>query len=128
MCPTAPWKASSSETKESYYLALRRTQGTIRTSQPDWQPWVTYFLKALKRHKDRLERKMERERLILGDLPDLSVQILELAREHGRVTVAEAAKAAGANRNTVKDHLRALTEAGHLERRGAGRGTWYSLA
>ncbi len=116
------------QTKESYYLALRRTQGTIRTGQPDWQPWVIYFLNALKEHKDRLERKIERERLILGDLPELSVKILELARGHGRTTVAEAARATGTNRNTVKDHLRALTEAGHLERHGAGRGTWYSLA
>ncbi len=115
-------------TRESYYLALRRTQGTIRTDQPDWQPWVLYFLKSLKQHKDRLERKLERERLILGDLPELSVQILELAREHGRTTVAEAARATGSSRNTVKGHFRTLTEAGHLERHGAGRGTWYSLA
>ncbi len=116
------------QTKESYYLALRQTQGTIRTVQPDWQPWVLYFLRTLKQHKHRLERKLERERLILGDLPELSVRILELAREHGRTTVAEAASATGSSRNTVKDHLRALTEAGHLERHGAGRGTWYSLA
>jgi Fic family protein len=115
-------------TKESYYLALRQTQGTIRTDQPDWQPWVRYFLKALKQHKDRLERKIERERLILGDLPELSVHILELAREHGRITVGDAAKATGSSRNTVKGHIRALVENGHLERHGAGRGTWYSLA
>ncbi|MDE0416070.1 MAG: DUF977 family protein [bacterium] len=116
------------QTKDSYYLALRQTQGTIRTVQPDWQPWVLYFLRTLKQHKHRLERKLERERLILGDLPELSVRILELVREHGRTTVAEAASATGSSRNTVKDHLRALTEAGHLERHGAGRGTWYSLA
>ena len=117
------------QTKESYYLALRQTQRTIRTDQPDWQPWVLYFLRtSLKQHKHRLERKLERERLILGNLPELSVRILELAREHGRTTVAEAAKATGSSRNTVKDHLRALTEAGHLERHGAGRGTWYSFA
>ena len=115
-------------TKESYDLALRQTQGTIRTDQPDWQLWVLYFLKSLKQHKDRRERKLEREQLILGDLPELPVQILERAREHGRTTVAEAARATGSSRNTVKDHLRALTEAGHLERRGAGSGTWYSLA
>lgn len=115
-------------TRESCCLALRQTQGTIRTDQPDWQPWVLYFLKSLKQHKDRLEQKLEREWLILGDLPELSVQILELAREHGRTTVAEAARATGSSRNTVKDHLRALTEAGRLERHGAGRGTWYSLA
>ncbi len=116
------------QSKEGYYLALRQTQGTIRTDQPDWQPWATYFLKALKQHKDRLEGKIERERLILGDLPELSVQILNMARDHGRVSVGEAAKATGASRNTVKDHIRSLTKNDHLERHGAGRGTWYSLA
>jgi Fic family protein len=116
------------QSKEAYYLALRQTQGSIRTDQPDWQPWVTYFLKVLKQHKDRLEGKIERERLILGDLPELSIQILKLVREHGRVSVGDVAKATGASRNTVKDHIRSLTENGHLERHGAGRGTWYSLA
>jgi Fic family protein len=115
------------QSKEGYYLALRQTQSTIRKKAPNWQPWVTYFLKVLQRQKRRLEKKIERERVILGDLPELSVRILELARERGRVTVAEAAKATGASRNTVKDHIRALTDKGHLARHGAGRGTWYSL-
>ena len=52
----------------------------------------------------------------------------ELARERGRVTVMDAAKATGASRNTVKDHLRALTDEGHLTLHGAGRGTWYGLS
>jgi hypothetical protein len=76
----------------------------------------------------RLEKKIERERLLLGDLPELSVQILELCREHGRVTVSDAAKVTGANRNTIKDHLKALTKAGHLGRQGAGRGARYRPA
>lgn len=113
--------------KEAYYLALRRTQGTIRKDAPDWQPWVTYFLNALKQQKDRLEKKIERERILIGDLPELSVQILELCRERGRVTVAEVSKLTNVSRNTVKDHLAALTEKGHLVRHGAGRGTWYTL-
>lgn len=113
--------------KEAYYLALRRTQGTIRTDAPDWQPWVTYFLNALKQQKDRLEKKIERERILIGDLPELSVQILELCRERGRVTVAEVSKLTNVSRNTVKDHIAALTEKGHLVRHGAGRGTWYTL-
>ena len=114
--------------KDAYYLALRRTQGTIRTETPDWQPWLLFFLRSLQQQKARLEKKIERERLILGDLPELSVQLLELCRERGRLTVAEAAKATGANRNTIKDHLKALTRAGHFAQRGAGRGAWYGLA
>jgi len=116
------------QSKDAYYLGLRQTQTTIRTDAPDWQPWLMFFLKSLQQQKSRLEKKIERERIILGDLPELSVQILELCREHGRVTVALAAKTTGANRNTIKDHLKALTRAGHIEKRGAGRGTWYGLA
>lgn len=116
------------QNKDAYYLSLRQTQGTIHTESPDWQPWLKFFLRSLEQQKARLEKKIKHERLILSDLPELSVQILELCRERGRVTVADAAKVTGANRNTIKDHLKALTKANHLERHGAGRGSWYSLA
>ena len=116
------------QSKESYYLSLRRTQGTIRTEAPDWNPWLEFFLRALQSQKQRLEKKMERERVMLAALPELSVLILELAREHGRVTMAEAVRVSGASRNTIKEHLRALVEQGHLVLHGAGRGAWYGLA
>ena len=116
------------QSKDAYYLALRRTQVTIRTETPDWQPWLIFFLRSLQQQKARLEKKLERERLVLGDLPERSVQILELCRERGRITVAEAEKLTGANRNTIKDHLKALARAGHIVQHGAGRGAWYGLA
>jgi Fic family protein len=115
------------QSKESYYLSLRRTQGTIRTDAPDWNPWLEFFLPALQRQKQRLEKKMERERIMLAEMLELSVLILELAREHGRVTVAETVRVSGASRNTVKDHLKALVEQSHLRLHGAGRGAWYGL-
>ena len=65
---------------------------------------------------------------MLGDLPALSAKILDIARDHGRVTVAAAERATGASRNTIKDHLKALTRDGRLTRHGAGRGTWYAPA
>jgi len=123
--PYASLESVIEQSKEAYYLALRQTQGMIRTQTPDWQPWLTFFLESLRRQKTRLEKSIAREHLILGDLPELSVQILELCREHGRITVAEATRATGANRNTVKDHLKALTRAEHIVRHGAGRGSWY---
>lgn len=114
--------------KEGYYLALRQTQGTIRMEAPDWQPWVIFFLEALNKQKEKLDAKIKRERLILGDLPELSVQILEIAREHGRVTISDIEATTGVSRGTIKDHVKSLYKNGHLERHGAGRGTWYSLA
>ncbi len=115
------------QNKDSYYLALRRTQVTIRNEDPEWNHWLDFFLDALAQQKVRLQKKIDRERIVLGDLPDLSAKILELTRERGRITVAEATKLTGANRNTIKDHLSALTRAGHLLRHGKGRGTWYGL-
>ena len=114
-------------TKDSYYIALRQTQETIRTDTPNWQPWVTYFLRTLRTQKNRLEKRIERERLIFGDLPELSNQILELAREHGRVSTGDVVRATGRSRNTIKDHMKTLVSAGHLIQHGKARGTWYSL-
>lgn len=115
------------QNKEGYYLALRQTQGTIRAETPDWQPWVIYFLKVLSKQKEKLESKISRERIIIGELPTLSVEILEIAREHGRVTVNDVVKVTQASRNTIKGHMKNLHNIGLIERHGAGRGTWYSL-
>lgn len=115
------------QSKEGYYLALRRTQGTIRSAAPDWEPWLDFFLRALRQQKQRLERKMDRELLILGELPALSAQILEMVRERGRVTIADAVRVTGQSRHTIKDHMKALVQRGHLTLHGAGRGAWYGL-
>ena len=115
------------QNKEAYYLALRQTQGTIRTDSPDWQPWLSFFLPSLAEQVRRLEKKIDREKLVLAALPTLSLQIVEFAREHGRVTIGEAIKLTGASRNTLKQHFRALVERGHLNQQGGGRGVWYEL-
>jgi len=114
--------------KEAYYLALRQTQGSIRTATPNWQPWLVFFLRSLAEQVRRLEKKVERERIVLATLPELSLQIMEFTREHGRITMAGAVKLTGANRNTLKQHFRALVEQGHLQTQGQGRGAWYGLA
>ncbi len=113
--------------KEAYYLALRQTQGTIRTEAPNWQPWLVFFLRSLAEQVRRLEKKVEREKLVLASLPELSLQIVEFAREHGRVTIGDVIKLTGASRNTLKAHFRNLVECGHLSQQGSGRGVWYEL-
>jgi Fic family protein len=124
----APYSSMESvieQSKEAYYLALRQTQGTIRSNAPNWQPWLVFFLRSLAEQVRRLEKKVEREKLVLSVLPELSLQIVEFAREHGRVTIGDAIKLTGASRNTLKQHFRALVERGHLKQHGSGRGVWY---
>ncbi len=114
--------------KEGYYLALRQTQGTIRSDAPNWEPWVLFFLRALQQQMKRLAKKVERERIVLSAMPELSVQIVEYAREHGRVTIGDMVTLTGTSRNTLKQHFRQLLEKGHLVMNGSGRGAWYALA
>lgn len=68
--------------KEAYYLALRQTQGTIRTTKPNWQPWLLFFLRAVQQQKRRLAAKVEREKIVLAAMPDLSLRIVDHVRQH----------------------------------------------
>ena len=115
------------QSKEAYYRALRQTQGTIRTEAPNWQPWLEFFLRSLSEQVRRLEKKVEREKIVLAPMPELSLRIVEFAREHGRVTIGGVIKLTGTSRNTLKQHFRALVERSTLNQHGRGRGVWYDL-
>lgn len=125
--PYSSLEAIIEHSKEAYYLALRQTQVTLEHAAPDWQPWVVFFLKALSRQKQRLETKLEKEHLLLGQLPPLSLSILELVKSRGQVTNREIVTITGANRNTVKKHLENLVLSRQLQKHGAGKGTFYTL-
>ena len=115
------------QSKEAYYLSLRQTQETIRTESPNWQPWLVFFLRSLAEQMRRLEKKIEREKIVLASMPELQLRIVEFAREHGRVTIGETIRLTGASRNTLKQHFRTLVERGVLSQHGSGRGVWYDL-
>ena len=68
---------------------------------------------------------MAREHLVILNLPSLSVQILEMVKEYGHMTLSQIVGISSANRNTVKKHLQALVAANHLAQHGIGKGTWY---
>jgi predicted HTH transcriptional regulator len=98
----------------------------IRSEVPAWEPWIIYFLQSLRRQEPRLVAKIARERLMVERLPELEVQILELAKAHRRISNGQVADVTGASRNTVKKHLRALVSASHLIQHGSGKATWDS--
>lgn len=126
----APYSSLESvieNSKEGYYLALRQTQGTIRSDTPNWQPWLLFFLRALQQQKHRLSVKVEREKIALAVLPELAVKILDFARDHGRVTTRDMVREVGASPNTLKATFTSLVGKGLLVRHGGGRSTWYNL-
>src|SRR2546423_672609 len=126
--PYSSLEAVIENSKEGYYLGLRQTQGTLRTDTPNRQPWMLFFLKALKQQKQRLEVKLEREKLLSGQLPELSLKILELVKSRGRISISDVVVLTEANRNTIKKHLETLVDDKYLLRHGVGKATWYSLS
>jgi Fic family protein len=115
------------ESKDAYYLALRRAQATLASDESGLPCWIDYFLDSLVQQKEALMRKVEVERFMMS-LSPLSQQLLVIAKDHGRLTMADAEKLTGANRNTIKAHLRRLVLEGHLKMQGTGRGVSYSVA
>lgn len=127
--PYASLESIVEENKDLYYKALRRTQTTLNNDDPDWEPWLGFFLRCLKKQKANLAIKVEQEKTASdSSLPLLSVQILKLLGEHERLTIAQIVEITGANQNTLKVRLRDLVNEGRIQRHGKARATWYSIA
>ncbi len=127
--PYASLESIIEENKDLYYKALRRTQTTLNADAPDWEPWLGFFLRCLKKQKANLAVKVEQEKSASDiSLPLLSVQVLKLLGEHERLTIAQMVKFTGANQNTLKVRLRELVNEGRIQRHGKARATWYSIA
>lgn len=114
------------ENKDEYYRALRRAQVTLDKGESQLGDWIGFFLRCLVAQKNVLARKIERERF-MASLSFLDEQLIQLAREHGRLTLANAESLTKANRNTLKLHLRQLVQLGRLRLLGKGRASWYEL-
>ena len=115
------------ENREQYYRGLRSAQGTLDKDESRLMDWLRFFLLCLVEQKNSLAAKVKRERL-MSSLSALDEKILQLAREHGRLTLTDAAKLTKANRNTIKLHLKQLVQAGRLQLMGRGRSSWYEIS
>jgi len=113
------------ENKEGYYLALRRTQGTLKDDTPEWNPWIVFFLRAMQKQKQRLEKKVERENILRASMPELASRILELITQHGELSTSDLMQLTDAPRSTVKNHLSDLVDRNHIKLVGKGRGARY---
>jgi Fic family protein len=111
--------------KDQYYLALRESQKKLKSDTDFELKWVEFFLEMLSKQKNHLMEKIERESRARR-MPALSEKIVQLAQEHGRISIAFISTALEVNRNTVKKHVRHLAENQHLVKHGKGRGTYYS--
>jgi Fic family protein len=125
--PYASLERVLEESRTSHHRVLGRAARTGENGRAGLGEWVAFFLQALAAQRDELLRRIEGQHR-KSRLPELSVRLIDLAREAGRLTMSRAVDHTGANRNTIKVHLRQLVAQGRLLRHGGGRGTWYTPA
>src|SRR5262249_13754449 len=99
-------------------------QGTLDKDESHLNDWLRFFMQSLVEQKTSLAEKVSRER-IMTSLSALDERLLQIAREHGRLTLTAAQAVTQTNRNTLKLHLRQLVQAGRLKLSGRGRSSWY---
>jgi Fic family protein len=127
--PYASLERVIEDNKDFYYKALRRTQTTLKSSTPNWSPWLGFFLRCLKKQKDSLALRLNHERAqqdSYNALSDLARLILAAFEHHERLTIVQLTNITGANRNTLKVRIRELVAAGSLVQHGKARATWYT--
>ena len=119
------------DNKEAYYLALRKTQGTFKSSSPDYEPWIDFFTKALKKQKVRLEYKLEHIDDInknindLNDLPETAIKILELFNKENRITISYIRDNIEDSEGKIKRSLTLLQKKNLIKKYGVTNGCWY---
>jgi predicted HTH transcriptional regulator len=79
------------------------------------------------KQKGNLAAKVKEEQSLRASLPALSRQILELVKMRSEITVKEIEDSTGANRNTIKVHVKKLAEQHYLAQVGKGRGARYTI-
>lgn len=95
------------ENKEKYYLNLREAQTEGHDKSVQLVKWVEFFLDCLRKQKDTLLKKLEKEKALFS-LPILSEQIMLSLKEHGKLSLSEVVK---------------LVEIKQIQKEGIGKGT-----
>lgn len=112
--------------KTDYYKALQQTQKTLRSSEPDFNPWLNFFFSALEKQMGSMRARIEETKLI-QHLPQISVKILEAVQTHQRLSVSQLSDLLEINRNTLRNHVYELIRDKRLVKHGEGRGVFYTI-
>lgn len=88
--------------------------------------WIGFFLEVLCEQKNILQKRLEKGRPEIANMPSLSTKVLRLFDKHERISMKEIERLTRGKRSTLKLRLGELVEEGYLMRHGKARATWYS--
>ena len=123
--PYSSFESIIEKNKDSYYLALQRTQKTLK-DRTDWEPWLNFFFRSLKRQKDHLEVKTNAIEKY-SNLSEECALIMQYIEDSGRINLSKACELLpNVKKPTIKNRIKKLVDTGLIVRHGIGKATWYS--
>ena len=123
--PYASLESFVEASKEGYYSALRKTQKDIWAGKPNYEPWLSYFLTTLIKHKRHLENKFQTMTIDDTRLGKNARCVLALFDEKPEWSVSDVAKTLELNINTCAKTIKMLVHNGYLIKQGTTKGAWY---
>ena len=114
------------EKKQEYYVALRKTQITLKTEKTDFMPWLTFFLNII------FDQSKQAVDLLTADnvektLSKKQLAVLEYLQEVKEATPGDMAENTKVARPTVNQVLRKLISIEKIETIGMGCSTRYRI-
>lgn len=114
------------EKKQEYYVALRKTQITLKTESADLIPWLTFFLHII------LDQSKQAVELLNADnvektLSGKQLAVLKYLQEVKEAAPGDITKETKVARPTVNQVLEKLINIKKIERIGMGRSTRYRI-
>jgi Fic family protein len=112
------------DNKADYYLALRQTQTTLRTDNPDLKPWLSFFLAMLHHQAEKAMALLTSESLD-RILSPKQLAVWEYLQTVDEASPGDISKNANVARATVNQVLNKLMDLKKIERLGLGSSTRY---
>ena len=113
------------DNKADYYMALRRSQKTIKTEKENITPWLEFFLKVLLEQAQQAVDLLSKENIELLLSPK-QLLVWQYLKNVSEATPGEIAKETKVARPTVSQALSVLLRLKKVKRIGQGRTTRYS--
>ena len=137
------------DNKSEYYIALRKTQGTFKTDEVDYDTWIDFFIKILEKQKVRLEYKIKQienkekdndlkeknidiikninneNKKVLDELPIAAANIYKLLDNVDRLDLKYIREHISESEGKIKRSLKLLQEKGLIKKYGVTNGCWY---
>lgn len=112
------------DNKPDYYIALRKSQKTLKTGEEDIVPWLDFFISVIFEQAKRAVALLSKESVEKLFSPK-QLRVLEYFQTADEVTPGELSKKLKIARPTVNQILSRLLQFKKIERMGLGRSTRY---